>query len=202
MKKIAVLFLWLICQHVAEAQDNLGFSHAGIKAAYMGSVTYPGFKVGVEIPTKIITKTKQKSWGTKTILKERSWTLNLGFYHHPDFHSNLYLLVERQFRRQYSKGFFMDFAPGVGYSRTFLGGATYALDADGNGVTKKSLVGYNYLMLSLAGSFGYDFSKTQHQPFKMYLKPSLFTISPYNSFVYIRTTYEIGVIYPLGSNKN
>jgi hypothetical protein len=201
MKRIFALLLWLICQHVAEAQKKLDFSQVGIKAAYLSSVTLPGFKVGVELPTKVITKTKQRSWGTKTILKERYWTLNLGFYHHPDFHNNLYLLAERQFRRQYSKGFFMDFAPGIGYSRTFLGAATYALDADGN-VAKKNLVGYNYLMYSLSGSFGYDFSKTKNQPFKLYFKPSAFALTPYNSTFYLRPTYEIGMIYKLGSKGN
>jgi hypothetical protein len=201
LKKLFALLSWLLCLPVSQAQE-LGFSHAGIKAAYMSSVTLPGFKIGVEIPTKVITKNKERSWGTKTILKERYWTFNLGFYHHPNFHNNLYLLAERQFRRQYPKGFFMDFAPGIGYSRTFLNGATYALDANGNDVTKKSLVGYNYIMWSLAGSFGYDFSKTKNQPFKIYLKPSLFVLSPYNSSVYIRPTYEIGIISPLSAIKN
>lgn len=194
MKKLFALLFCLVSLHNAQAQ-------MGIKAAYMSSVTLPGFKVGVEIPTKVITKTKQRSWGTKTILKERYWTFNLGFYHHPDFHDNLYLLAERQFRRQYSKGFFMEFAPGVGYSRTFLTKSTYTLKDDGT-VSKKSLAGYNYLMLSMAGSIGYDFSKTKNLPFKLYLKPSLFTIAPYNSSKYIRPTYEIGVVFPLNSKEN
>lgn len=197
MKKLFALFLGLVCLHTTQAQDNLGFSNASIKGAYMGSVTLPGLKIGVEIPTKIITKNKQRSWGTKTILKERYWTLNLGFYHHPNFHSNLYLLAERQFRRQYSKGFFVEFSPGVGYSRTTLDGPTYALNADGSDVTKKSAVGYNYIMYSLAGGLGYDFSKTKNKSFKVYAKPSLFAMSPYNSTFYLRPTYEIGMIYKL-----
>jgi hypothetical protein len=201
MKRIFILLLLLICQHVVEAQKKFDFSQTGIKVAYMGSVTLPGFKVGVELPIKVITKTKQRSWGTKTILKERYWTLNLGFYHHPDFHDNLYLLAERQFRRQYSNGFFMELAPGVGYSRTFLGAATYALDPDGT-VSKKSFVGYNHLMLSAAGGLGYDFSKTKNLPFKCFLKPSILVITPYNSTLYFRPTYEIGLIYKLGSKLN
>jgi hypothetical protein len=57
-------------------------------------------------------------------------------------------------------------------------------------------------MWSLAGGFGYDFSKTKNQPFKIYLKPSLFVLSPYNSSIYIRPTYEIGIISPLSAIKN
>ena len=194
MKKLFALFLWLACLHSTQAQMS-------IKAAYMSSVTFPGFKVGIEMPTKVKTITKQRSWGTKTILKERYWTLNVGFYHHPDFHDHLYLLAERQFRRQYSKGFFMELAPGIGYSRTFLGKATYTLADDGT-VSKKTLAGYNFLMLSVAAGVGYDFSKTKNLPFKLYLKPSFFAIAPYNSTKYMRPTYEIGMIYPLGSKKN
>lgn len=196
LKKLFVLLLWLLFQQAAKAQKNLGFSNAGIKGAYMGSVTFPGFKVGVEIPTKIITVTK----GTRTILKERYWTLNVGFYHHPDFHDNLYFLVERQWRRQYGRGFFIELAPGVGYSRTFLGNATYTLADDGT-VSQKSLAGYNYLMLSMSGSLGYDFSKTTNLPIKLYLKPSFFAIMPYNSTKYMRPTYEIGVIFPVGATR-
>jgi hypothetical protein len=196
MKKLFALLLWLICQHAAQAQDT----KVGIKAAYMGSVTLPGFKVGVEFPAKVIVVNKQRSWGTKTILKERYWTLNVGFYHHPNFHDNLYFLVERQWRRQYGRGFFMELAPGVGYSRTFLGNPTYTLADDGT-VSQKSLAGYNYLMLSVAGSLGYDFSKTTNLPIKLYLKPSFFAIMPYNSTKYMRPTYEIGVIFPVGATR-
>jgi hypothetical protein len=201
MKKLFALLLWLICQHTTQAQEKLDYPKVGIKAAYMSSVVSPGFKVGVEFLSKVITVEKQRSWGTKTILKERYWTLNLGFYRQVDFHSNLYLLAERQFRRQYSKGFFMEFAPGIGFSRTFLDNATYTL-ADNGTVSKKSLAGYNYLMLSMAGSLGYDFSKTKDLPFKLYLKPSLFTILPFNSNKLIRPSYEIGMVFPLGSKKN
>jgi hypothetical protein len=198
MKKLFALLLWLICLHSTKGQKNFELPETSIKVAYMGSVTYPGFKVGIEIPTKVIPVEKQRSWGTKTILKERYWTLNVGFYHHPGFHDNLYFLAERQFRRQYNSGFFTEFSPGLGFSRTFLGGATYTLADDGT-VSKKSLAGYNYLMVSVAGSIGYDLSKQLDIPLKIYLKPSFFALAPYNSTKYMRPTYEIGMAFPLGS---
>jgi hypothetical protein len=179
MKKLFALLLWLICLHSTKGQKNFELPETSIKVAYMGSVTYPGFKVGIEIPTKVIPVEKQRSWGTKTILKERYWTLNVGFYHHPGFHDNLYFLAERQFRRQYNSGFFTEFSPGLGFSRTFLG--------------------YNYLMVSVAGSIGYDLSKQLDIPLKIYLKPSFFALAPYNSTKYMRPTYEIGMAFPLGS---
>jgi hypothetical protein len=194
MKKLFMLLLWLLCQQAIQAQEKSDFPKVGFKAAYMSSVTYPGFKVGIEYLTKVTKKGKQKSWGTKEIFKERYWTLNMGFYHHPNIHDNLYLIIERQYRRQYSKGFFLDISPGIGYSRTFLGMETYAL-ADNGTVSKKPLAGYNYLMLSTGGSLGYDFSKTKNRPIKIFLKPSIFAIRPYNSNSYLRPTYEIGMIF-------
>jgi hypothetical protein len=194
MKKLIAFFLWVICLHTSYAQNTVKMPETGIKAAYLGSIKYPGFKLGIERPYKIIQVEKTKSWGTKTILKERYWTLNLGYYHHPTSHDNLYLLAEWQLRRQKSNGWFFEFAPGLGYSRTFLDGTTYTV-SDNGGVSKKNLAGYNYTILSIAGGFGYDFSKKKDLPIKAYFKPSLFFLAPYNSFVYFRPTVELGVVF-------
>jgi hypothetical protein len=201
MKKIFMLASFILMQQLVQAQNKLHFPKMGIKAAYLSSVTLPGFKIGVEVPSRIIrTKKYLKTDGMATT-RERSWNLNLGFYHHANFHDNLYLLAERQYRRQYKKGFFMDLALGLGYSRTFLGNATYAMNANGN-IEKKSLAGYNYIMYSAGSSLGYDFSKTKKLPVKCFIKSSIFAITPYNSSNYIRPTYEVGIILPLNSIKN
>ncbi len=181
------------CFNESKAQSTVELPKTGIKASYMGSLTYPGFKIGIERPYKVIQIDKTKSWGTKTILKERYLTLNLGFYHHQTFHDNLFLLAEWQLRRQKSNGWFFEFAPGLGYSRTFLGGTTYKVSENGE-VTKKPLAGYNYAMFSISHGFGFDFSKRKAIPLKAYVKPSLFVLAPYNSFVYIRPTVELGII--------
>lgn len=194
MKKLFVLCTGLMCLNAIYAQKTTELPQTGIKAAYMGSVIYPGFKVGIERPYKVIQLDKTKSRGTKTILKERYWTLNLGYYHHTTFHDNIYLLAEWQMRRQKPKGWFFEFAPGVGYSRTFLGGTTYRVSDNGE-VSKKKLAGYNYAMLSVAGGVGYDFSKKSETPVKAFFKPSLFFLAPYNIFVYFRPTVELGIIY-------
>jgi hypothetical protein len=89
---------------------------------------------------------------------------------------------------------FFEFAPGLGYSRTFLAGTTYVVSDNGE-VSKKTLAGYNYAMFSISHGFGYDFSKKKAIPFKAYVKPSLFLLAPYNSFIYMRPTVEIGIIY-------
>jgi hypothetical protein len=117
----------------------------------------------------------------------------LGFYHHKTFHSNLYFLFERQLRRQYSRGFFLESALGLGYSRTFLSGTTYKVE--NNVVSIKKWAGYNYAMISISGGLGFDFSKKSKRPLKTFIKPSLFVLTPYNSYLYLRPTIELGIIY-------
>ncbi len=180
----------VLCQ--AKAQHAPELPQSGIKLSYMGSLIYPGFKVGIEKPYKVVQLEKKK--GAKTVLKEKFWTLNLGFYHHPTFHDNLYLLGEWQMRRQKLSGWFFEMAPGIGYSRTFLGGATYKVNPAGN-VSKKQLAGYNYALLSLSGGIGYDFSKRINIPLKTFFKTSGLMMMPSNSFVYLRPTAELGVIF-------
>jgi hypothetical protein len=194
MKKFIAFILGAICLQTIYAQNTAGLPETGLKASYLGSIIYPGFKLGIEKPYKVIQVEKTKSWGTKTILKERYWTLNLGYYHHPTFHDNLYLLAEWQMRRQKSNGWFFEFAPGLGYSRTFLAGTTYAVSDNGE-VSKKTAAGYNYAMFSIAGGFGYDFSKKKDLPIKAFFKPSLFVMAPYNSFIYARPTVELGIVF-------
>jgi hypothetical protein len=196
-KAFAILILSTILQFAnAQNTTKVDLPQVGLKTSYLGSIIYPGFKIGIEKPYKVTVVEKQKKWGTKTILKERYWTLNLGYYHHPTFHDNLYLLAEWQMRRQKSNGWFFEFAPGLGYSRTFLGGTTYNVD-DNGGVSKVSAAGYNYAMLSIAGGFGCDFSKKTGTDVKAFFKPSIIVMAPYNSFVYARPTVELGVVFSL-----
>jgi hypothetical protein len=196
MKKIFVLFVCFCSTYILNAQDAKNNATTNIKIAYLGSIIYPGFKLGLERPYRIKQIIKKKSWGTKTIIRERAFALNLGFYHHQNFHNNLFVFGEWQFRRQQPKGMFYEFSPGLGYSRTILDGATFDVDANGN-VSKKNGAGYNYLMTSLSGGLGYDFAIKKIMPAKVYLKSSLFVLAPYNSFIYPRPTIELGVIYKL-----
>jgi hypothetical protein len=80
-----------------------------IKAAYLGSIKYPGFKLGLELPRYAKEKTITIKSGFKNIkLKERFITLNLD--------------AEWQMRTTRKNGWFTEFAPGLGISRTILGG--------------------------------------------------------------------------------
>ena len=199
LKRIYVLLLLFGVQAYSFAQQKVDLPQTSIKAAYMGSIVYPGFKIGIERPFSVKQIDKRKYWGVKTILKEKFLTLNVGFYHHPTFHDNLYVLAEFEKRRQQPKGIFLDFSTGLGYSQTFLDGTIYKVDDLGK-VTSSTSGGYGYGMFSIGTGIGYDFSqKDDTNPLKIYLKPSILVMAPYNNFVYLRPTLEIGAIYPLQS---
>jgi hypothetical protein len=174
-----------------------GFSQ-NIKLAYNGSLLYTGAKAGYEIPYRSIDVKKEKRSGkVKSFTRESLVSANLGYYHHPGFHDNLYLTLGWSKRRISEKGFFVEFSPEIGISRTFLGGTTYKFD-DEDQISVASSSGYFYPLLSLGGGCGYDFSKRDKQkPFMTYFKLNALAMYPYNSEIYLRPTFEVGFIYKL-----
>lgn len=206
MKSNFGLLLLLLYAIALPAQKSdapaLPLPQTSIKASYLGTIVYPGFKWGIERPYKVIQVEKDKKWGLKTILKERYWTGNVGFYHHPTFHDNLFLLLERQKRRQSAGGWFGETSVGLGYSRSFLGGTTYTVAESGQ-VNEKPLAGYDYGMASLAAGGGYNFAMKKDIPFKVFGKISILGIFPYNSHLHLRPAIELGCIYsPAGFWKS
>lgn len=175
----------------------LGFSQ-NLKLAYNGSIVYPGAKVGFEKVYLTSIKDKHKKHGTvKKITRECLLTANLGYYHHIGFHDNLYLTLGWTKRRTLPKGFFMEFSPEAGISRTFLGGTIYKVDKD-NKITVNSCSGYFYPLLSLGGGCGYDFSiRNPQKPLMAYFKLNALAMYPYNSTIYVRPAFELGFIYKL-----
>lgn len=165
-----------------------------IRLSYVGTIVYPGLKVGLAIPIKQISLSKQG--GQKYLLKDRHLVVNLSGYHHPDFHDNLYLTVEWQMRRTKSSGWFTEFSPGLGYSRTFLGGTTYRV-ADNGEVSIKLAAGYGYVLATVGGGLGYDFSVKEARPLTAFFRANVLVMLPYNSFVYARPTAELGLTYKL-----
>jgi hypothetical protein len=189
------VLLW--CTTLKAQNSSYENPTTNIKFAYMG-VKSPGFKIGIERPFRIKQINKTKRWGTKTILKEHSLSANFGYYHHKEYHNNLFILGEWQYRRVQPKGMFYEFASGVGYSRTFIDGISYKTDNQGN-VKARRFAGNNYGMFSLATGIGYDFEKKNILPAKLYLKSSIYIFAPYNSFFYVRPTIEVGFSYKLKS---
>jgi len=179
-----------------QAQDISPVANSSIRVSYMGSVTYPGFKVGYEMPYKQTQVFKERRTGVKTITKERSLNVNFGMYHHPTFHDNYFLQAEWNFRRQKSKGMFYEFSPGMGASRTFLTSATFNVDDSGD-VYKVPVAGNYFALLSISGSAGYNFSVNGNLPGKIFVKPGFIFLFPYSKLAYARPTVELGYAWNL-----
>jgi hypothetical protein len=193
-----LLFIGFTTHIIAQPKNAIVFkkvdSLPNIKLAYLGSITYPGFKLGLEFPIYAKEKTKLKANGrTKVILKERTIVGNIIMYHHPKFHTNWMLLAEWQMRRVKQNGWFSEFSPGIGYSRTILAGTTYTFDNEGK-VKQLKAAGNNYFMMSLSGGFGHNFKLKNGLPFKIYSKAAIMIFAPYSSFVYPRPSLELGLI--------
>lgn len=169
-----------------------------VKLGMNSSILHPGAKAGYEwaYKTTYLEKTK-RSGKVKNITKESLFSGNLGYYHHTGFHDNLYLTFGWTKRRIATKGFFVEFSPEAGISRTFLGGTTYKIDDEG-GIEVKNCSGYFYPLVSVGGGIGYDFSKVHKEtPFSVYSKLNIISMFPYNSSIYVRPTFELGLSYRL-----
>jgi len=196
MKKIAIILLTLCFQQIM-AQEGPSHIGTGFRGAYIGAISYPGFKIGIESPYKVKQTDRIKKKGTRSTYVERYVLLNLGMYHHKTFHTNYYLMAEWQMRIQFGRGFYIEYSPALGGSRTFLAGKTYEVDNDGN-ITDVPYSGYYYAAAGFGGGGGYNFGLKRKSPFKIYLRSNLIVLYPYNSFIYPRHTLEAGLVYTPG----
>lgn len=199
MLKIRISILALFCSALCQAQIDSAF-HFTFKLSYVSSIIYPGISTGAEIP--LIQKYKELlKKSNPRYFKERFVTGNLNWYHHPGFHDNLYLTTEWVLRRTRYRGFISEFSLGPGFSRTFLGGTTYKVNDNGD-VSIIKLAGYNYAMITIGGGIGYNFSMHKNLPVSSFAKMNLITMFPYNSTIYFRPVFELGVRYSPYKSKH
>ncbi len=197
MQRMILLFLWTGAGLISQAQTDkvsIPLPVSSLKLGYLGAGIHPGVKTGIEIPYKVIQVEKRKRGGPKVHLKQRGISGSLGYYHHQDFHDNVFLLVEQVRRRENTRGWFSEFAPGIGYSRTFLGGTTYQVSAQSE-VTRKKMAGFHYALISLSAGGGYNLGIKKDIPLRIYGRIGLMTFFPYNSSIYLRIIPELGVSY-------
>jgi hypothetical protein len=164
-----------------------------LKMAYLGSIVYPGLKVGVEFPVISKLTTVNKINKVKTKNKERFITANFGMYYHPRFHTNTWINAEWLMRKTRSNGWFTEWAPSMGYSRTFLPGYNYEVDNDGT-ISEKRFQGNNFIQLGISGGFGFDFSTKKWNNLKLYTKGTIMIFAPFNNVIYPRPSVEFGCI--------
>lgn len=200
MRTTIFLAATLLFYHSVRAQSSRKDERidmpVSFRLAYMGSILYPGVKAGVEYPirTKRYAYQVDSLFVTKKI-KQRSVTLNLGMYHHKTFHSNYILTAGYLWRRTNKKGWFADVEPQFGVSRTFIDGTVYSVDAS-NAVNKIKLAGDWFLASQMSFSVGKELRLVKKEaPLKIYIRPTLILLAPYNNFIYARPSVEIGAIY-------
>jgi hypothetical protein len=192
---ILFFFSYLLCQAQNDSIKIMPDSRFSIKLSSNSSVIYPGISAGLEFPVRQI---KNQVWIMKsvsrTFFRRRYISGNISWYHHPEFHDNLYLTIEWIMRRTRSGGFTSEFSFGPGYSRTFLGGTTYKVSDNGD-ISIIKCAGYSYALITFGGGFGYDFSMKKKIPVSVFSKMNLISMFPYNSTLYIRPVLELGVRY-------
>ena len=199
---ILTLFLYSTCQAQSDSINKSIDRHINLKLSYNSSLIYPGISTGIEFPLHRYYVIKIKKQGKeKSFTRGRFIAGNINWYHHPDFHDNIWLTAEWVMRRTSQKGFISEFSFGPGYSRTFLGGTTYRVDDNGY-ISVVKLAGYNYALLSVGGGFGYDYSVKKQLPFSVFGKMNVISMFPYNSTIYFRPVLELGIRYMPGRIKN
>jgi hypothetical protein len=192
---ILIFLVSLYCKAQTDTLLSILKTSSDLRISYNSSLIYPGIRIGIGFPVNSLYITKNYDSGkSKSIVKDRFISSGAGWYHHTDFHDNLYFTIEWMMRRTHQKGIFTEFSSGLGYSRTFLGATTYQVNRNGDvNILKKS--GYDYAMLIAGGGFGFDFSRRRKRPFSVFYKVDILLMVPYNSSVYFRPVMELGIIY-------
>jgi hypothetical protein len=197
MKSILIIILLIPARLLAQQHDSLGH-FVNFKAAYLGSILYPGVSLGIEYPLRKVTFFK----GNHDVpfkIKERFLTTQLSWYYHPTFHQNFFLTAGYQWRRTNKRGGFADVAPQAGFSRTFIDGTVYKVN-EGGEVTRIRSAGDWFLTGMLSFSIGKELHSSSNKlNLKVYGRSSLLVLFPYNNFLYARPIVELGII---GNLKN
>ena len=133
MLRPAIFIIFIQCCSLCHAQtDSVSCVHRpyiNLKLSSSSSVIYPGISAGIEFrihrikDKNLITKSSRRSY-----FKQRFVAGNLSWYHHPEFHDNIYFAAEYVMRRTRTSGFISEFSFGSGFSRTFLSGTTYTVN--------------------------------------------------------------------------
>jgi hypothetical protein len=166
----------------------------GLRVELLGSLIFPGFKIGVEKPFSYTQIEKFRRNKIKRLYKERYLSYSMGMYYQNNYHTNVFPQVELIARRQKSKGFYYERSLGLGFSRTFVNSPTFSISDDGK-IEEQSLSGNWYGLASIGGGIGYNAYLKNQRPYSIYLKLHLMVMYPYNTFITPRPTIGIGYNY-------
>jgi hypothetical protein len=190
---ILIFLSCILCSAQTDSVPAISQHHYNFKLAYISSIIYPGMSIGAEyllqenqIESEAGSGKKKKSTRASLI------SGNLNWYHHPEFHDNIYFTAEYVIRRTNIKGFIREFTFGPGFSRTFLGGTTYMVNNNGD-VSRVKNAGYNYALLTFGGGVGVDLTEKHNLPLMAMVNLNMISMFPYNSTIYFRPVLELGI---------
>jgi hypothetical protein len=190
-----------VCGAQNDSVPGIQERHINIKLSSNSSLIYPGISTGIEFPVCLF---KHQEWIVKsesrTFLKKRYISGNISWYHHPEFHDNIYFTVEYIMRRTRCRGFTSEFSAGSGYSKTYLAGTTYSVDDLGK-ISIIKYAGYSYALITFGGGVGYDLWMVKKIPLAFFSKMNMLLMFPYNSTIYFRPVLELGIRLSTGHMK-
>jgi hypothetical protein len=169
-----------------------------VKLSTLVSTRSTGFQVSVEkyFFQKEINKMR-KSGKIKTIQKDRSGSIDLSYYYQSGLHHNWFLTGSYNLKRTGKRGFYAEFSPFIGVSRTFISDETYRVNSTG-GVELSPLAGDWFL----TSGFGYGFGKTfgAQKSFLLkdiYAKFFLQYMYPNFGFIGFKPSIQVGTSFDL-----
>jgi hypothetical protein len=169
-----------------------------VRASSLVSTRSIGFQASVE--KYFIQKefnTFRKSGRLKTIRKDRFLSLDLGYYYQSGLHHNWFLTGTYHLRRTGKRGFYAEFSPFVGLSRTFIADETYKVS--GNGSVELSQAAGDWFLTS---GFSYGFGKT-FNPSKSFLLKDVYAkffiqyMYPNFGFIGLKPAIQVGTSFSL-----
>lgn len=169
-----------------------------IKTSTLLTTQSIGFQASVEkyFIQKEINKLR-KSGRVKTIRKDRFLSIDLGYYYQSGLHHNWFLTSTYNLRRTGKRGFYAEFSPFIGISRTFITEETYKVNGNGN-VELSNLAGDWYL----TSGFGYGVGKT-FNPSKSFLLKDIYAklfiqyMYPNFGFIGLKPSIQVGTSFSL-----
>lgn len=188
MLYLCLLFLGVYYPLNAQ-QENEAVHTANI--SYFGnSITRPGLKLGFEF---ILTgKQAHKTLNGKAVYRQITFNPNLGFYHHPENHTGVFVNSEIGYRFIRPKGLLMQFSVGAGYLRTFLAAKTYEINSQGE-IQRIKLAGSNQFMPCINLTIGKVMKGNNRLIVSYFGRVGTFLQYPYNSMWLPNLVLEAGI---------
>jgi hypothetical protein len=171
-----LLFLYLACIAHSHAQSKLSLrkndtivsakSPILMRNSLIFSRPFLGWQSGIG---KLVSQREKhilRASGHESVrTRSRFLYANVGYYNQPSLHQNWFLTAEYSMYHILKNGFYTEFTPMLGVSRTFLPNTTYEIGAN-NVVKQVKFAGNWYLTTGFSAGIGKSFSKPKHIPLK------------------------------------